>query len=225
MKSFDNTIDVGWMTFPPDLTLETLINIDLLPSGFREELKRFKRPEDRIAKLLSRLLLLRLLGHPTLRLGVLEQIELDQYKRPFLPGGPDFNLSHTEGMVGIAVSKVGRIGIDLERVREVPIEELREAFTDGEWEKLQTETDPYRQLYTIWTRKEAVIKADGGALLRWNPATFPAGEGPHTHLGQRKYYLTQLELMTGYCGWVASEHHDVKLNIRRFHVEDILPDL
>jgi 4'-phosphopantetheinyl transferase len=86
--------------------------------------------------------------------------------KPHLPGecGLHFNVSHTEGLAVFAISR-SRVGVDVEREREVPDADglvsrffaTRECL---EFHSLPTEKRSAAFL-RAWTRKEAVLKAMG----------------------------------------------------------------
>ncbi len=76
-----------------------------------------------------------------------------------------FSVSHTSGLVAVAVSPISEIGIDVERVdRQVDISGIAEAvFTQCEMERiLRCAPDENRdRFFGLWTLKEAYIKARG----------------------------------------------------------------
>jgi 4'-phosphopantetheinyl transferase len=80
----------------------------------------------------------------------------------------DFNLSHTRGMVGCALSTSGRVGFDLEhRLRAVNISRLAEKkFAAKETEDVLALSDKEQrdQFFRYWTLKEAYIKVTGRGL-------------------------------------------------------------
>jgi len=80
----------------------------------------------------------------------------------------DFNLSHTSGMVGCAVSTFGRVGFDLEYcLRSANIENLvKKKFALEESEDVLSLSDQEQrnQFFRYWTLKEAYIKATGKGL-------------------------------------------------------------
>lgn len=93
--------------------------------------------------------------------------------KPFLKKGSDgdrlrFNLSHSGELALVAVIRARRIGVDVERIREVK-EHLRLAgryFATGEvatMRALPPEVQ-YEAFFNCWTRKEAYIKALGTGL-------------------------------------------------------------
>ncbi len=70
-----------------------------------------------------------------------------------------FNVSHSDNLALIAL---GAEGVDIEKLRTDfnPHELARRIFTESECGQLRTHTD----FFAIWTRKEAVIKAEGGGF-------------------------------------------------------------
>lgn len=96
--------------------------------------------------------------------------------KPYLPGGPSFNVSHSADAVIIAIADKGRVGVDVERVRSVQRMDRVAArkFTPAEhaWFAAAgtgTDADADADLrnaafFRIWTRKEAFAKALGQGL-------------------------------------------------------------
>ena len=83
-------------------------------------------------------------------------------------GGIEFNVAHSQGMILIALSRAGRVGIDVEDVAR-PVEALdvaRTAFHPEESHYLNAVDEAVlpELFYRMWTRKEAVAKADGRGL-------------------------------------------------------------
>jgi 4'-phosphopantetheinyl transferase len=85
------------------------------------------------------------------------------------PTGVSFSLSHTEGMVGVAVARAAALplGFDLEvATRIVSPAVVRRCFTPAELAPLQEGTAAARSagLMRLWTLKEAFVKATGEGL-------------------------------------------------------------
>ncbi|MFF2625445.1 4'-phosphopantetheinyl transferase family protein [Kitasatospora griseola] len=91
-------------------------------------------------------------------------------------GGPhlDFNLSHTDGFCVLAVTRRGRVGVDVERLtratgRPRDTEVLAAAFAPEERHRLRTLEDGRpraRMALRLWTLKEAYLKARGIGLAQ-----------------------------------------------------------
>ena len=78
-----------------------------------------------------------------------------------------FSLAHTNGLVGCAVTASADVGFDLERVRErAPLELADRYFSPSEVAQLYAlpPTERDRRFFTLWTLKEAYLKARGVGL-------------------------------------------------------------
>ena len=80
----------------------------------------------------------------------------------------DFNLSHSENVLALAVALDRQVGVDIEVVRPgVDVLAVAEAeFTAGELDWLRTLPREQRQLafYQLWTRREATSKVSGQGI-------------------------------------------------------------
>jgi 4'-phosphopantetheinyl transferase len=81
-----------------------------------------------------------------------------------------FNVAHSEDTILIALTRSGSVGVDVEYYnRATDIMEVSQYnFTASEHRSLAAITDPHsrsRTFYRYWTRKEAVLKADGRGLI------------------------------------------------------------
>jgi 4'-phosphopantetheinyl transferase len=96
-----------------------------------------------------------------------------------------FNLAHSEDLALIAVTRVGPIGVDVERIRPMSeADDLVERFFSAR-ENTLFQTLPEDQkcaaFFNLWTRKEAWLKATGegiGDSLNRVEVTFLPGESP-----------------------------------------------
>ena len=177
-----------------------------LDEATRARLRRMARREDRDRGVLAHSLVRRLLasaagGRP-------EDVELArhcagcgsrEHGKPFLRSvrqgaagpAPQFNLTHSGRVVAVVLGPADLpVGVDVEAVRGLDWEPLRRnVFGDDEWAAADTTTDPERERFAIWARKEAAVKASGHGLPlglsqvrtasgagRWS-ATLPGGVG------------------------------------------------
>jgi 4'-phosphopantetheinyl transferase len=131
----------------------------------RADRYRFERHRSRyiVGRATLRLLLARYLDAAP---GELE-IRYGEFDKPYLAGGPSFNLSHSGTVVLYAFSATGELGIDVELDADVARERVAERFfSPSEVEALRSlpaEAQP-RAFLSCWTRKEAFIKARGDGL-------------------------------------------------------------
>ena len=88
-------------------------------------------------------------------------------------GAIEFNVSHSGGMIVVALSKAGPVGVDVELLDAefAASEDLlaigREHFAPAQLARVARGISPEERLlefYLAWTRKEAVAKADGRGI-------------------------------------------------------------
>src|SRR5262249_55611337 len=90
--------------------------------------------------------------------------------KPELLGNYDvrFNLSHSEGVAVLAVTRNRLVGIDVERIRQDVEEfELADRFfaaSESEWFRSHPASEHIPAFFTCWTAKEAYLKARGEGL-------------------------------------------------------------
>lgn len=79
--------------------------------------------------------------------------------------GPSFNISHSGNEVLVALAPRGRLGVDVEAVRQHDdlFDMARVSFVASEVEAMQREPrdGQLRYFYRVWARKEAMLKALG----------------------------------------------------------------
>lgn len=79
--------------------------------------------------------------------------------------GPAVSLSHTDGVVAVALAESGSIGIDVERHRQRDFSALAaQAF--GPLEQARVAVGGEAAFYRIWTLREAMAKATSEGLAR-----------------------------------------------------------
>ena len=170
-----------------------------LPHARREQLSRGPDERARHRSLIGS----RLLAHGLRRLGatgaVLATLRYPPRSRPLLDGSSiDFSLSHCEGRIACALSTQGRVGLDVEALGGMRATDFHLYLSADEraWAGRST-----RRFYTVWTRKEAVVKAaserglqdvarvytmpGGDATFddqRWQTLRVPAGRHHVAHL-------------------------------------------
>jgi len=138
--------------------------VALLDGIERARLARFRRPADAArylaAHALTRLVLAGAVGRGAGELAFDRTCRCgEQHGKPTLPGGPGFSLTHAGDLVGVAVHE-GPVGLDVERAR--PLSDLA-AMAAHVRSPAETVPDD-AAFFTLWTRKEALLKATGEGL-------------------------------------------------------------
>ena len=142
-----------------------------LDDAERAQCQRFRRPDDRLAYAAAHALLRRALGASLGLPAASLRFARDALGKPFLqpPGNIDFSLSHTTGMVAVALSSAGPVGVDVEALdrTRVPTQDWGAFGLSAAQERhLATLAGPQQNqaFLALWTAREAVSKADGRGL-------------------------------------------------------------
>jgi 4'-phosphopantetheinyl transferase len=177
-----------------------------MPPGIRASIRSYQRWQDRQATLFGKLLLLRALRMAFQDTGLqkLQPLESTPYGKPFLPGGPEFNISHSGEIVVLAVARSGAVGIDVEKIHAVEIEDFSQYLPEVASLRGQLDADRLNHLFfDCWTRKEAVLKGAGkGLLAPLKQVTIQ--EGSARFCGT-SWHIRRLPLDEGYCCHVATD--------------------
>lgn len=161
------THDLQGLKLPPPEWLE------LLDDEERRHALRFRREHDRIAYVAAHALLRLVIARRTGLSPSALIIPRDSFGRPFLEmeecRGIDVSLSHTAGMVAVALCTGGRVGVDVEAVdpERVPGTDLAAYGLSAEERGLLESMGAAERsvaFIELWTAREAVAKADGRGL-------------------------------------------------------------
>ncbi len=173
-----------------------------LPKSMYERALRYRREEDAFNFVLGRLLLKK--GLEELGLGEqLEKIQFQKDGKPYLDA-VYFNISHSDNLVVCALSKDGRIGIDVEKEKELELENFKSWFTNKEWNDINNSPDPLKRFYGYWTRKESIIKALGVNLSYLHEIELDAQQDFFLSEGKH-WYLEGADFGLNFFGAVCSE--------------------
>ena len=196
-----------------------------------ERASRFRSPADRRRFVGARAALRDVLGR-ALGLGPAQvRFAYGRHGKPRLAPemaahGLEFNVSHSEDVALVAVSRGRRVGVDLERHRAVPDRDrLVERFFHT-WERRAFDRVPAeerdRAFLVCWTRKEAFLKAIGegltGGLDRFAvsflpdqpPALLQIDTGPER---VERWALEDLGVAPGFTATLAAEGRDWSLEV------------
>jgi len=143
-----------------------------------------------------------------------------------------FNLSHSDGLALLAVTRGAHIGVDIERIRpDLAYERIADRFFSSEevasLRTLTREDISRKAFFACWTRKEAYIKAIGEglscpldrftvSLSPWKPAALLHVEGNREANGR----WSLCELNAGPCYAAALAFEARRRRIRCFQCQD-----
>lgn len=175
---------------------------DALPKPMVDKTLRFRRWQDAHCSLFGKLLLMKGLNKFGFSEINLNQLKYYKYDRPYFEYPIDFNISHAGNIVLCALSDEGKVGIDIEIKNHIETQEFQNIWTDEEQKNIENSGDKIRQFYYYWTKKEAVIKADGRGLnLALNKISVIDN---YADLGDKIWYLYPLEMDGDYAAHLAT---------------------
>ena len=125
-----------------------------------------------------------------------DNLQYSAFQRPYFPGSIDFNISHSGNYVIFAISKTNRIGIDIEEIKEIPLLDFDSLFSKEELQRIYKVKNDYIPFYTLWTQKEAYLKAIGmGLNVPLNEVLVNNNKISHNH---EEWFLHELKLDADY---------------------------
>lgn len=167
-------IDLWLLDNPSDFTPDALgAYHQLLNSEEKQRCAKFVFLKDRTQYILARALLRATLSeyHPHIKPDEW-QFEFNEFGKPAIANQPScdlqFNLTHTQGLVALAVRRGLPIGIDAEglnRANDLP-SLARYCFTANEQDYIFGHDDEglRQRFFALWTLKEALVKALGRGI-------------------------------------------------------------
>ena len=206
--------------YPAQLPAEMLqMLLKQLPESISTKVERYRRWQDGYGSLFGKLLLqkgLEAFGYP----GELDDLRFSAYGRPYLPDGPQFSISHSGSRAICALSIHGRIGVDLEEIRDFPVDEFKNQFSSREWSHILTAPVPLDLFYHYWTAKESIVKADGRGL---NIALSSVEVTDKVvHLNNTNWSLHAIGSFPDYACHIASEDGECDMEIQELLPGELL---
>jgi 4'-phosphopantetheinyl transferase len=206
----------------------------ILSPDERERADRFRFEADRrrcvIGRAHLRLLLGEILDLPASGL----RFEYDEFGKPGLTSMQrlplQFNVSHSDDLILIAIAMGRAVGIDVERIRtDLDVDGIAERFFSADECKTLASLSGhgrYEAFFTCWTRKEAYVKARGVGLslpLDQFDVSFLPNEEPrllatrHDPAEARRWKLFGLDLSSDYAAALAAPGSNWKLKCWNCH--------
>lgn len=119
----------------------------------REQALRYRHTFGQFCCLKSWLMLAELVGE-------MPDWQYNEHGKPYIADGPYFSISHCKQAVAVAVAD-RPIGIDVENIRHAEAYLITRTMNAAEQKQIAEAEDQDRAFTSLWTRKEAVVKAQG----------------------------------------------------------------
>ena len=171
-----------------------------LPSFMQAKISNYPRQDEQLRSVLARLILKQLLLEQGFNDTVLEDYRTDDY-------------------VMCAVSKTTRVGIDVEKMRDICMDDYSISLSDKELEDLTNSTNPISDFFSLWTKKEAISKANGKGLAILLPEMEIAFDT--ATCGQTVWNLKELVINPEYVAHIAFSGSN-ELKIKEFKLAEFI---
>lgn len=185
---------------------ESLLRNNLLhfSEEYQQKIKRFRRWQDTQLSLLGRILLFTGMEELGLPGSHDKEIRYTRYNKPYFKDNTlKFNISHSGEIVVCALSRATEIGIDIEIMSDLIIDDFKFQMTKNEWDKISNSGNQKNAFFEYWTQKEAVIKAYGHGLSI--PLKSFEIVDHKTSIQGEEYYLKELKIDEKYKCMISSK--------------------
>jgi 4'-phosphopantetheinyl transferase len=159
------------------------------------------------------------------------QISASEDGKPFLPGNIiQFNLSHSNDLMVCGITSGTRIGVDIQHLYQMENFEqvMAKILTPSEMDLMHDTPENEKQelFFSIWTAKEAYLKALGTGLrtkvnaiqICWdqmNGAIFQIDDPAD----DRDWFIQEIEIESGYKSFLVVEGKEIQVERRDFFPE------
>jgi 4'-phosphopantetheinyl transferase len=177
--------------------------LSLIPENMKARITRYLHWQDCQISLFSRLLLIEGIKSFGMNESILKELQFEKYRRPFLNNKIDFNISHSNQWAVCVISDSNRVGIDIEQIKQVPLDDFNDTLTTDELKALNLSKDKYKFFYHIWSKKEASSKADGRGLIQ--PFNEIELKDDTASFNGKVWQIKPLEIDSNYASYVATD--------------------
>lgn len=136
-----------------------------MPADIQLRIDRYKQAINKNQLVIGRLLLQQIcrseMGDDCFSLA---DLQYDNNNKPYWKKDLSFSIAHSKNVIGCAVAKHAKIGLDIELIRQVQLDNFTHILNQQDDDLLVNAIDPYSTFFKLWTIKEAVSKADGRGL-------------------------------------------------------------
>jgi 4'-phosphopantetheinyl transferase len=196
----------------------------LLDTSREKELNKLKFVEDRVrglyADLLVRYVLIDVYGIPNRDI----RFYKNRFGKPYitLKKNIHFNYSHSGDFV-VCVFDDNRVGVDVEKIRNIDLDISNMVFTPDELQELslKKEDEKLDCFYKFWTLKESYIKAVGIGLSKNMKSFSILSLEDETYTEYDRWYFKQYDAINGYKVSVCAAKSDFPNDIENVPLEKL----
>jgi len=178
-----------------------------MPEAIQERIRRYRKEENKYQLMLGRILLkegMQQLGHRDFQLA---DLHYNEFNCPLWRPEINFNIAHSGNIVGCAFSEKLKIGLDIEKIRPINLNDFEYILNTLDHENIAKAVNPYDAFFKIWTIKEAVTKAIGKGLSIDGQQIFIYEN--YAILEDVKWYYKTLNLSTSFAAHLIMDKNEL----------------
>jgi 4'-phosphopantetheinyl transferase len=137
--------------------------LQTVPPYLQNKILRFRNWQDAERSLVGNVLLTKALQAMG-RKETLPDLKYSEFQKPYFDESISFNISHSGLYIICAISDTNQVGVDVEEITRIVIDDFTNLFANSEWEAVLNSQDKFQAFFTLWTKKEAFLKAVGCGL-------------------------------------------------------------
>jgi len=175
---------------------------------FSDKLTRYRRWQDAQLSLLGRLLLKYGFEKNNVEYSD-HKLFFTKHNKPIIQDHSlHFNISHSGEIAICILSDVADVGIDIEHIHQINLEDFRSQMTNLEWERVLHANCSERAFFDYWTQKEAVVKANGHGLSI--PLKSFEVINDSSQINNDIFYVNQINLNDAYRCHIAFKNRSIE---------------
>jgi 4'-phosphopantetheinyl transferase len=186
---------------------------DTIPPSWKIQREQFISSSFFYKKIMARLMLLDLINK---HFGSFEKICAGFNDGKPIYEGLSLNISYSGNLVIAGASPDGIIGIDMEKIKPIDFAAYQLEYTNDEWQQIATSIHELEAFYTIWTRKESVLKADGRGLSQLLSSFSVTDETVKLPNSTHSWHLNSFRFLESYLVSVASSEKKICIQMNPF---------
>ena len=193
--------------------------LPLVPLAIQKQVLAYPLIHEQWRSLIAKLLLKKLLIEHGYSSALLENYQVDEFGKPTIHPEISFSISHAHDYIVCVLSSEKHIGIDIEKMRPICIDDYSISLSDDELKQLEESANATTDFFHLWTKKEAISKANGKGLVILLPDMIINKN--NATCNQQTWHLQELSINADYVCHVASENK-LTLNTKKILVEELL---
>lgn len=178
-----------------------------MPEDIQERIRRYRKEENKYQLMIGRLLLKKGMQQLGFKDFKLTDLYYNEFNCPLWRREINFNIAHSGNVVGCAFSEKLKIGLDIEKIRPINLENFEYILNELDQRNIKQAKNPYEAFFKIWTIKEAVTKAIGKGLAIDVQQIYIYEE--HAVLDEVKWYYQALNLAKGFAAHLVMNEYEL----------------